>query len=214
MLPKRTKEEKRKLIKEFTKEHKEFIENMINRIKDRKSSTLWCMGLKCDKCPFVIANSTKRVYCSNKDNLLGIISSECKDIPYEDCIKYLQEIINDCYDEKSHKKENKNYNIKENNLIKRYTLTDKVKRREMIYGEILFKNISFIASGGTIIIINENKTGGVVYGKAKKYFRKLSKQNPMYILKSIKHLSNDKIEQISFRVEENTNSINNAIYNI
>lgn len=109
----------------------------------------------------------------------------------------------------------KYYIVIEDNFVKRYTLTDKVKRRDMIYGEILFRNISFLTSGRAVIIINENKTGGVIYGKkAKKHFRKLSKQNQQYVLKSIKYLSDDKIEQISFRIEENKQTLNNEIYNI
>lgn len=212
MLPKRTKEEKRKLIKEFTKEHKLFVEEMIKKIKETKNNFDCCPIGICSDCPFNYKNSVDDMTCSSEFNLLGIYFCEYQDKPNE-LINYLQEIIDDCYDEEKYK--NKNYNIERDNLIKKYTLTDKVKRREMIYGEILFTNISFIVNGGVIIIINENKTGGVVYGKkAKKYFRKLSKNNLNYNIKSIKHLSDNGIEQISFSIEENKKILDNNIYNI
>ena len=215
MITKRTKEEKRKLIKEFTKEHKLFVEEMIKRIKEEKNNNSDCCPIAiCSECPFSYKNSVDDMICSSEFNLLGIYFCEYQDKPNE-LINYLQEIIDDCYDEKSHKKENKNYNIERDNLIKKYTLTDKVKRREIIYGEILFTNISFIVNGGIIIIINENKTGGVIYGKkAKKYFRKLSKNNLNYNIKSIKHLSDNGIEQISFSIEENKKVLDNNIYKI
>ena len=214
MPPKRTKEEKRKLIKEFTESHKLFVEEIIKKIKETNGNLKYCPIGICSDCPFSHRNSVDDMACATEFNLLGIYFCEYQDKPNE-LINYLQEIIDDCYDEESHKKENKNYNIERDNLIKKYTLTDKVKRREIIYGEILFTNISFIVNGGVIIIINENKTGGVVYGKkAKKYFRKLSKNNLNYNIKSIKHLSDNGIEQISFSIEENKKVLNNNIYKI
>ena len=214
MLPIRSKEEARALVKEFTKEHKEFLEDMIKKL-DKNRGLLSCcpVGSYCYKCPFNISNSTKNRPCGNEENVFGVCISAYDD-NVDTLIAYINEIIRLCYDENK-TKTLKYYTIIEDNYVKKYTLTDKVKRREMVYGEILFTNISFIVNGGVIIIINENKTGGVVYGKkAKKYFRKLSKNNLNYNIKSIKHLSDNGIEQISFSIEENKKALDNNIYNI
>lgn len=216
MLPIRSKEETRALVKEFTKEHKEFLENIINELDLKRGNINYCpANSDCSNCPFDIENSINGAFCGSKYNIFGICFSDYNN--NEDIlISYIKEIIRLCYDDSESKtKISKCYTIIEDNFIKRYTLTDKVKRRDMTYGEILFKNMSFIVNGGTVIVINEHKTGGVIYGKkAKKHFRKLSKQNKQYTLKSIKHLSSNKIEQISFRIEENIQAPNNEIYDI
>lgn len=215
MLPIRNKEEARALVKEFTKKHKEFLEDMINELDLNRGLLSHCPMTDCSNCPFHRTNSTKDKSCGNKENVFGVIITNYNH-NVDTLIAYINEIIRLCYDENENKtKTLKYYTIIEDNYVKRYTLTDKVHRRDMTYGEILFKNISFLTSGGIVVVINEHKTGGVIYGKkAKKHFRKLSKQNKQYTLKSIKHLSSDKIEQISFRIEENTQASNNEIYNI
>ena len=73
----------------------------------------------------------------------------------------------------------------------------------MLYGVILFKNISFIANGGTVIVINENKTGGVIYGKdAKKHFKELCENNYQYKkISVVKKISKNGIIQISLHIE-------------
>lgn len=215
MLPIRSKKEARALVKEFTKKHKEFLEDMINELDLNRGLLSCCPMSDCSNCPFHKDNSTKDKPCGNEENVFGVIIVDYNR-NIDTVIAYINEIIRLCYDENENKtKTLKYYTIIEDNYVKRYTLTDKVHRRDMTYGEILFKNISFLTSGGVVVVINEHKTGGVIYGKkAKKHFRKLSKQNKQYTLKSIKHLSSDKIEQISFRIEENTQASNNEIYNI
>lgn len=206
----RSKEETRSLLKEFTKDHEEFLNRLISSFEHETEPITCCPeAYDCQYCPFNSNNSVMNRDCHRERNALGIAFSEHSK---DEIVGYLKELKAQLTDTPIVK--NKFYKRIDAPYIRKYNMTDSVKRREMMYGEILFKNISFLTGGGSVIIINEKKTGGVIYGrKAKKHFRRLAKQNPMYNLKSIKHLCNNNIEQISFRIEEKSLE-QTEVYNI
>lgn len=91
-----------------------------------------------------------------------------------------------------------------------YTLTNisSVKERYIAYGDILFENISVIAKKEKqIIIINEEKNGGVIFGSleyadvAYKRLQELMNKNDKYI-KKIKVIEKGLYKKISFSIEK------------
>lgn len=76
------------------------------------------------------------------------------------------------------------------------------KNRERDYGNLLFKFIPFLIQGKSLIIINENKTGGVLYSSllnAKFLYNKFVKNNTQYEFKFVNKIrESDIYVQISF----------------
>lgn len=183
---------------EFTKEHKTILVELIKYFEEEEGDiSCGCpMYIECSKCPFHYSNSNLGIPCERFGNALGIVIKEHKK---DEVVQYLKDILN-TFEELE---QNKNgYKKIELQNIKKYEIITN-KKREMLYGVILFKNISFIANGGTVIVINENKTGGVIYGKdAKKHFKELCENNYQYKkISVVKKISKNGIIQISFHIE-------------
>lgn len=164
-------------------------------------------NLNCDLCSFNVNGE-----CDLTPDDMDKIGYCTCDLRQDEKNVYFHELSKTVVSTKDNKNQDIVYPFEEvsKNIYKTYLKCHK-SQRELHYGRCLFENMHNIVNGKySLFIINELKTGGVLYAKAKNaddIFGKFRAYNKDKTIKSIYIKESFGIKQISFQITNQKSNI-------